>query len=383
MSALTAPPSPPLSSESPREPTQTVQDKCSALHEKVEELTRLLAEERAATSTLENELHAREEAVQHVQQRSAVATQQALDRQRELENELENEVAMHEMAVLGRNVAAQKNATLAAELERVERQWKEELAKKEVASTEATLASAEVQRLKDDRTKLVQRTKSDARRVRELWQQIAREHEVQVEALRLELKKAQQLSIGEEQTVRERQMITTEPEEGEQMVWKEKDQSVENEQRHFAWELQRVRNACKLHAQREAVAVKERDAAMFVARTAQEALDERNEELRTLKTKFASLRHKHEASGAQYKRSIRECEAQLLLRMEKGKHCAEEWARLWKEGMVGYEQVIYAVNTRLTEVQELSDDVQSNAWSVPREASTSIASPRIQRHGYA
>uniref|UniRef100_A0AAV1V0G8 Uncharacterized protein n=1 Tax=Peronospora matthiolae TaxID=2874970 RepID=A0AAV1V0G8_9STRA len=384
MTGLTPPSSPPPPSDSSLEHMPPpLQQECNALSAQVEELTRLLAKERAAKAILESEMQLRERELRHMQQHSALATRQALDRQGEAENELANEVAMYEMAVVDRNAATRKSATLAAELEAVETKWKEEQGKNEVARAEAALASAELQRLKEDRRRLVRRVKSDAKRVRELWQQLAREHEVKVAALHLELEKAQQLSSGVEQTGSELQLKMDESKEAEQTSWEEVDRSLETKQHRAALELQRVRDACKLHVKREEAAVKERDAAVLVARKAQEDLDERNEELWMVRTKFADLVQKHEAMDAQYKRSAREREAQFLVRtqhLRKGKHYAEEVSRLWKERMAGYEQVIYALDTRLTEVQELSEDVRNSAWSIPREASTSKASSCSHRH---
>uniref|UniRef100_M4BFM5 Uncharacterized protein n=1 Tax=Hyaloperonospora arabidopsidis (strain Emoy2) TaxID=559515 RepID=M4BFM5_HYAAE len=383
MTGLTPPSSPPPPSDSSTEHTPPLQQECNALYTKVKDLTHLLAQERAAKAILESEVQLRERELRHMQQHSALATQQALDRQGEAEKDLENEVAMHEMAVLGRNAATQKSATLAAELEAMEIKWKEERGKMEVARAEAALASVEVQRLKEDRRRLVRRIESDAKRVRELWQQIAREHEVKVEALHLDLEKAQQLSRGVKQTESDFQLKMDESKEAEQTSWEEVDRGLETKQHRPALELQRVRDACKLHVQREEAAVKERDAAVLAACKAREDLDARNEELRMVKTKFADLLHKYEEMDAQYKRSVREREAQFLVRtqhLRKGKHYAEEVSRLWKERMAGYEQVIYAIDTRLTEVQELSEDVRNSAWSIPREASTSKASSCIHRH---
>eukprot|EP00644_Phytophthora_capsici_P000019 jgi/Phyca11/13489/fgenesh1_pg.PHYCAscaffold_4_\ len=183
--------------------TRRLQDERDALRVEVEELTRRLAQERAARSTLENEAQLRELELRHVQQRSSQAAQQARDKQMALEKELEDEAAMHKMAVLGRNAATQKNTTLAAELRAMETKWKKELEKKEIAVAEAEQAAEEVQKLKADRDQLVQRTESDAKRVRELWQQIAREHEVKVEALKQELMNARQTSSGVETDVAE------------------------------------------------------------------------------------------------------------------------------------------------------------------------------------
>lgn len=410
MAASTPPSSPPPPSGSLPELTRRLQDERDGLRVEVEELTRRLAQERAARATLENEAQLRELELRHVQQRSAQATQQALDKHISLEKELEDEVAMHKMAVLGRNAATQKNTTLAAELKTMETKWKKELEKKEIAITEAELAADEVQKIKVDRDQLVQRTESDAKRVRELWQQIAREHEVKVEALKLELLNAQQLSTGVESTVTDCQRKIEKLEEalqttrGEKAALQEqlsaatsersrsleqreldrlKEKSWGNEQHRTALELQEAVSDCKLHAQQEKAAVKERDAAVLAARKAQEALDERTEDLLALKTEFADLLDKHEALAAQYKQSAREREAQLILRTQKlrdGKRCAEELARLRKEEISGYKQVIYKVNTRLTEVQELSEVAQSNAWSLPQDASKSKTSLCIYRH---
>ncbi|GMF19209.1 unnamed protein product [Phytophthora lilii] len=406
----TPPSSPPPPSGSLPELTRRLQDERDALRVEVEELTRRLAQERAARATLENEAQLRELELRHLQQRSAQAAQRARDKHMALEKELEDEVAMHKMAVLGRNAATQKNTTLAAELKTMETKWKKELEKKEIAMAEAEQAVEEAQKLKADRDQLVHRTESDAKRVRELWQQIAREHQVKVEALQQELENARQSSTNAEGTAAEYQRKIEKMEETLQTTREEKaalqeqiaaatsersrsleqleldrlkEKSWGNEQHRTALELQQAKSECKLHAQREEAAVTERDAAVLAARKAQEALDERTEELLALKTEFADLLDKHEVLVAQYKQSAREREAQLLLRTQKlrdGKRCAEELARLRQEEISGYKQVIYSVNARLTEVQELSEAAQNNAWSLPQDGGNSKTSLCIYRH---
>jgi len=369
-----------------------------------------LAQERAARATLENEAQLRELELRHVQQRSAQAAQAAREKQNAVEKELEDEVAMHKMAVLGRNAATQKNTALAAELKAMETKWKKELEKKETAMQEAELAADELQKLKVDRDQLVQRTESDAKRVRELWQQISREHDVKVEALKQELANVRQTSTDVEDTVAEyqrkaekleeelkttkeataalqEQLAAASSERSRSQEQKElerlREQSWGNAQHRTALELQEVKSECQLHAQREEAAVKERDAVVLAARKAQEALDERTEELLALKTEFAELLDKHEALAVQYKQSAREREGQLILRTQKlrhGKRCAEELARLRQEEISGYKHVIYTVNARLTEVQELSEATESNAWSLPPDDGNAKKSLCIYRH---
>ncbi|KAL4169515.1 hypothetical protein KRP22_010434 [Phytophthora ramorum] len=404
------PPSPPPPSGSLPELTRRLQDERDALRVEVEELTRRLAQERAARATLENEAQLRELELRHVQQRSAQTVQQARDKHMTLEKELEDEVAMHKMAVLGRNAATQKNTTLAAELKAVETKWKKELEKKELALAEAELAAEETQKLKADRDQLVQRTENDAKRVRELWQQIAREHQVKVEALKQELLNARQSSTGVEQAVADyqqhidkleatlqkrteekaqlqEQLASATSERSHSLEKQEmdrlKEKSWDNEQHRTALELHEAKSEWKLHAQREEAAVKERDAAVLEARKAQGALDERTEELLALKTEFAELLDKHETLAVQYKQSAREREAQLILRTQKfrdGKRCAEELVRLRQEQISGYKQVIYSVNARLTEVQELTEASQINAWSLPQDDTNAKTSLCIYRH---
>ncbi|GMF25986.1 unnamed protein product [Phytophthora fragariaefolia] len=408
--APTPPPSPPPPSGSLPELTRRLQDERDALRVEVEELTRRLAQERTARATLENEAQLRELELRHVQQRSAQAAQQARDKQIALEKELEDEVAMHKMAVLGRNTATQKNTTMAAELKAMEAKWKKEVEKKEIAVAEAEAAAEETQKLRADRDQLVQRTESDAKRVRELWQQIAREHEVKVEALKQELLNAQQSSsdvdskvAGYERKIEKLEEVlhTTKAEKTalqeqlavassertrslEQMELERlKEKSWGNEQHRVALMLQEAKSECKLHAQREDAAVKERDAAVLAARKAQQAMEERTEELLALKTEFSDLLDKHEALAVQYKQSAREREAQLISRAQKlrdGKRCAEELVRLRQEEISRYKQVIYSVNARLTDVQELSEATQNNAWSLPQDSCNAKTSLCIYRH---
>lgn len=243
-----------------------------------------------------------------------------------------------------------------------------------------------------------------------MWQQIAREHEVKVEALKQELLNAQQMSTGVEskvaeyqvkieklevtlQTTREEkaalqeQLAAASSERSRSLEQKEldrlKEKSWGNEQHRIALELQEAKSDCKLHAQREEAAVKERDAAVLAARKAKEALDDRTEELLALKTEFSDLLDKHETLVVQYKQSARQREAQLVVRTQKlrdGKRCAEELVRLRQEEIAKYKQVIYSVNTRLTEVQELSETNQNNAWSLPQDGSNTKTSLCIYRH---
>ncbi|KAF4040593.1 hypothetical protein GN244_ATG07268 [Phytophthora infestans] len=405
-----APPSPTPASGSLPELTRRLQGERDALRIEVEELTRRLAQERTARSTLENEAQLRELELRHVQQRCTQAAQQARDKQMALEKELEDEVAMHKMAVLGRNAATQKNTTLAAELKTMETKWKKELEKKEIAMAEAELAADEIQKLKADRDQLVQRTESDAKRVRELWQQIAREHEVKVGALKQELDNARQMSIDvevavsgfrqkiekleemlqktrEEKTALQEQLAAATSKTSRSLEQQEldrlKEKSWGNKQHRTALKLQQATSDCKLHAQREEAAVKERDAAVLAARKAKEVMEERTEELLALKTEFADLLDKNELLATQFKQSAREREAKLIRRTQQlrdGKRCAEELAQLRRKEVSGYLQVIYAVNARLTEVQELNGATQSNAWSLPQDASKSKTSLCIYRH---
>ncbi|KAF4322973.1 hypothetical protein BBO99_00001073 [Phytophthora kernoviae] len=376
----------PAPSKSLPELTRRLEDERDALRLEVEELTRRLAQEKAARATLENEAQLRELELRHVQQRSSQATQQARDKLSTVEKELEDEAAMHKMAVLGRNAATQKNTALAAELKAMETKWKKEVEKKELAVTEAELAAEEARALKVNRDQLVQRTESDAKRVRELWQQIAREHQVKVEALKQELLNARQMSSDVDGAVTE-YVKKIESERSQSLEQNErnrlKEKSWGDEQHRVVLELKEAKSECKLLTQREEAAAKEREAAVSTAQRAQDALDERTEELMALKTEFADLLDKHELLIEQHKQDAREREAQLILRTQKlrdGKRCAEELARLRREEISGYKQVIYTVNARLTEVQELSEATQNNAWSLPQDASNSKTSLCIYRH---
>ncbi|CAI5705035.1 unnamed protein product [Peronospora effusa] len=367
-----------------------------------------LAQERAARTTLENEAQLRELELQNVQQRSAHADQQTRNKQMVLEKELEDEVAMHRMAVLGRNAATQKNTTLAAELKTMETKWKKELEMKEAAIAKAELAVNEIQRLKFDKDQIVRRTESGAKRLRELYHQIAREHEVKVKALEQKLLTAQQLSSGAEVTVAECHEKIDKLEKELRATWKEKtalqeqlsaatrsrspeqqeldrlkETSWGNERHQTALVLQRLKSKCKSHAQQEEAAVKERDVAVLAAHTAEEALDRKNEELLALKTEFTDLLGKHTTLAAQFKQLDREREVQLIKCTQKlrdDKRYAEELAMLRRKEISGYKRVIDSVNNRLTEAQELSESAQSIAWSLPQDARKAKASLCIYRH---
>ncbi|KAG7402178.1 hypothetical protein PHYBOEH_005741 [Phytophthora boehmeriae] len=400
----------PAPSESLPELTRRLQDERDALRLEVEDLTRCLAQEKAARATLENEAQLRELELRHLQQRSSQAAQQARDKLLAVEKELEDEAAMHKMAVLGRNAATQKNTALAAELKAMETKWKKELEKKELAVAEAEQATEEARALRINRDQLVQRTESDAKRVRELWQQIAREHQVKVDALTQELLNARQVSTDahgavtehvdkierleimlqttrEEKVALQLQLATATSERSQSLEQNKQNRLKEknwgDEQHRVALELKEAKSECRLLAQREKAAAKEREAAVSTAQRAQSALEERTEELMALKTEFADLLDKHELLIEQHKQGAREREAQLILRTKKlrdGKRCAEELARLRQEEVSGYKQVIYTVNARLTEVQELSEATQSNAWSLPQESNNAKTSLCIYRH---
>ncbi|KAL7693225.1 hypothetical protein Plhal304r1_c004g0014901 [Plasmopara halstedii] len=390
--------------------TRRLQDERDALRVEMEELTRRLSQERVARSTLENEAQLRELELRQVQQRSSQATQQARDKQMALEKELEEEVAMHKMAVLGRNAATQKNTALAAELKTMEVKWKKEIEKKEIAVAEADLAAGEIQKLQADRNQLVQRTESDAKRIRELWQQITREHEVKVEALMQELQNARQKSTTLEaaiaishreitmlkeqiQTMRDAKAVQKEcpaavkserlQTDEQQDLDRMKMNTIENEKHRTILKWRQALSDCKLYAQREVTAVKERDAAVLAARNIQKVLEDRNEEVLALKTELTILLDKHELLVTQYKQSARDREAQMVLRTQKlrdSKRYAKELSQLRKKEVLGYKQVIYAVNARLNEVQELSKATQSNAWSLPPDISKSRKSLCIISH---
>ncbi|CAH0477030.1 unnamed protein product [Peronospora belbahrii] len=365
-------------------------------------------QEQAARSTLEKEARLRELELHKVQQRSSQVAQQAFKDHMGLENELEDEVAMHKVAVVGRNAATQQNTALTVELKTMEANWTNELEEKENALEKLELAADEVHRLKAEREQIVQRTESDAKRVRELWWQIAREHEVRVEELKQELLNAQQLPAGAKVTVAGYQKKIAKLEEELRMTWKEKnafqeqllsardhflsaqkesdrmkEDSWRSEQHRITLELQELKSMCKLHAQQQQATVKKRDAAIQTLRKTEEALNASTEELLALKTKFANLLDKHEALTAQLKQTAYAREAELILRaqkLSKGKRYAEELAMLRKAEISGYKRVIDSVDARLTETQELSESSQRNAWSLPQDARKVKSSLCIYRH---
>ncbi|CEG40510.1 ste ste20 ysk protein kinase [Plasmopara halstedii] len=290
------------------------------------------------------------------------------------------------------SAAVSKNTALAAELKTMEVKWKKEIEKKEIAVAEADLAAGEIQKLQADRNQLVQRTESDAKRIRELWQQITREHEVKVEALMQELQNARQKSTTLEaaiaishreitmlkeqiQTMRDAKAVQKEcpaavkserlQTDEQQDLDRMKMNTIENEKHRTILKWRQALSDCKLYAQREVTAVKERDAAVLAARNIQKVLEDRNEEVLALKTELTILLDKHELLVTQYKQSARDREAQMVLRTQKlrdSKRYAKELSQLRKKEVLGYKQVIYAVNARLNEVQELSKATQSNAW---------------------
>lgn len=361
--------------------TRRLQDERDALRQQVDELERRLREERAARSTLEHERELKELELLHTQQRSAQATQQLRDKVAQLERELEDETATHKMAVMARNTATQKNTALSAELKTVETRWKHELEKKEVALAEVELLKDELRAAALDRERLVQRTEADARRVRELWQQIAREHELKLAQLAQELATARQASSSGGRFIAEYQTAVAELERSIETLKNEKSalerqveatngqqtqvqQQLESERhrerdmgerRHqLELQLQELTSQCRLLEQREEMARRERELAAEAASKAQGELDDRTSELLVLKTEFGELLDRHERLQHEFKHKARHRAQEAKQRAQKlarDKRCAEELAAVRKREISGYRRVIHNVERKLTQVE--------------------------------
>lgn len=393
--------------------TKRLQEERDTLRQQVDDLSQKLYEERASRSAVEHERELKELELLQLQQRTAQATQHLREKVAQLERELEDEAASHKMAVMARNTATQKNSTLTTELRALEVRLKNEVEKKEVALAEVELLKDEVRAVVLDRDQLIQRTEADAKRVRELWQQIAREHEVKLAAANQELSVARQSSMSTDYSISGYQMKVADLEaviqnlqnenkelesrlqltESDQNRFRQELQSERNkeretgERRHrLEIEAQELKNQCKMLAQREEIAVRERDLAASAAKKATAEAEDRTQELLLLKTEFSELLDKHERLQEEYKHKARYKvqEATMLAeKLAKEKRCAEELAAMRKHEITGYKKVIHAVERKLKDVQVTEEAADaSTSRAVLREDRTNPAKSSlcIYRH---
>ncbi|GLD95134.1 hypothetical protein PINS_up003759 [Pythium insidiosum] len=354
-----------------------LQDEREALRSSVEELTRQLHAERTARSSAEHELQVKELELLHEQQRSRQAKQSLREKIMALEKELDDERAQHQMALMGRSVAVEKNAALAAELEDTEARFKKEQAKREDLTVELEQLREDARAIALERDQIIQRTESDARRVRELWDQITREHEVKAASLRSQLEAVERgkaevdaVVLEQEQRIDELetalQEATAERASYEERLRahsheteavrrrleeeRDKDRQTDAEQHALRLQLQDVQARCVLLEEREAIA----------------ELESRTEELLALKTEFSDLLDRYERQAEDWKQQARAREARVRRRLqtlERGQHCAEELAKLRKQELHEYKKVLHAVNRRLSDVRATPPQPpSSNEW---------------------
>jgi chromosome segregation ATPase len=365
-----------------QEITRRVQEERDALRISIDELTRQLSQERSARVGLDHELQAKELEILHEQQRARQAKQALTEKVMQLEKELDDEKGRHQMALMGRNVAADKNASLAAELRDAEAKWKKEIAKKDTLAAELEQAREEIQIVLLERDTIIQRTEADAKRVRELWDQILREHETQNETLRLELDASEHAREEAEQHATELQTKIEQLETRVETVEKEKkaleetiaassyekqllrsqydqrrdrDRSADDHKSRLRLQLQDLRSRCVVLEEREKISIREKEIAQQETRRAEAELAARNEELLALQTEFSDLLDKHERYAEEFKQKTRQRDvaAKLQLeRLEKGRQLTDQLAGLRKREIAEYKHVLRAVNRRINEVRE-------------------------------
>jgi chromosome segregation ATPase len=406
-------PAPTIGGNALPEITRRLQEERDALRQQVDDLSRRLHEERASRSAVEHERELKQLELLHLQQRSAQATQQLRDRAAQLERELESEAASHRMATMARSTAAQKSAALASEVKALEVRLKHEMEKKEVALAEVELLKDEVRAVVRDRDALVQRTEADAKRVRELWQQIAREHEVKLAAVTQELSAARHSSTSTDVSIVEYQKKVADLEsviqtlqsdnsdlkgklqltesdhdrfQQELQSERSKERETGERQHRLELEIQELKNRCTMLAQREEIAVRERELATSAAKKATAEADDRTQELLLLKTEFSELLDKHERLQEAYKHKARyklQEAAMLAEKLTKEKRCAEELAAMRKHEITGYKKVIHAVECKLKGVEvteETADAPTSRAVLREDGANPAKSSLCIYRH---
>lgn len=389
--------------------TRRLQDERDVLQRELDDATRALQSERSATTSLENALQVRELELLHVTQKQQQTSAQLRERVLQLERELEEERTLHKATLMARNAAVQKSAALATEVKQVEVKWRKEIEKKELALAEVEILREDALGIALDRDQLVERTEADAKRVRELWQQIAREHESKLDALRQELETTKQANASVERVVAQYEARTQESEAKLKLLTEQnaaleqrvasatQDQSAHrelveversrdrerDEKVHLlSMQLQELRSECKLSKQREDMAVREQKLATGVLGKCEKELEAKTEELLVLKNEFSELLDRHEQLGVEYKLRSRQRLAEVELRTQKlarGKRCAEALAALRQQEIAEYKQVISTVNRKLNDVHESHEALDANAW-ILTESDAKQKSLCIYRH---
>lgn len=390
--------------------TRRLQDERDALQQALDDATRALQCEKSARATLENALQVRELELLHVTQSQQHASQQLRDRIAQLEREVDDERALHQAAVASRAATLQKSAALADEVKRVEVKWRSEMEKKELALAEVEILRDDALTVTLDRDQLVARTEADAKRVRELWQQIAREHESKLDALRQELETTTRASASVERAAAQSERRA---QELETSVAQLTEQNRSLEQRLAAadsdcdalraqletervrlkahedathalrLEMQALSSAAALAKEREATARREQKLAAAVLTKAQRELDDTTETLRALETEWGDLLDHVAQQNATRTLAAREQQVQGELRsqrLRRTKRWAEELAALQHKQLVRYQHVLATVNRKLDDVRETHEALEANAWTLHGDKTVQSKSLCIYRH---
>lgn len=372
--------------------TRRLQDERDALQHALDDAARALQNERATKAALEHALQVRELELLHVTQQQAAAASQLRDRVAQLERELEDERAQVRAATAGRVAATQKSSSLSTELKQVELKWRKEMEKKELALAEIEILRDDALALTLDREQLVQRTEADAKRVRELWQQIAREHASKRDALHVDLDAATQARTALERVVAQHESraraleanaavlahenallqtrLASANEEDSARADRVEAERVRDAQRveqthALSLQLQTLTSELALAKQREAAATREHKLATAVLSKCERELDAKTEELVALKCEFGDLVNRVEQLSADRNRVSQETAAAVedrVRRLVRGKRCAEELAALRKQEVAGYKQVLQSVSRKLDDVKDAHTAVESSAW---------------------
>lgn len=396
-----------MSSAPLQELTRKLQEERDALRTEVDTLVAQAQEMRVARSNIEDELQVKELELLHIQQRSNQTIQQLRDKLVALENELDDERAVHKMTLMACNVATQKNTAMSAEIKELELKWKKEMEKKELLMAELELVQDETRALVVDRDHLIHRTEEDARRVRELWQQIAIEHETQIYSLRTEYDAAQESradlerksdewqrqiqdleatvkALREDKTSLEDRLMSVTADQtriNERLeLDRQREQHSSDKHQQLVREAHDKESKWRMAAQREEIAVREQKLAAAELERCRSELEDTREQLLLIKTEFSDLLDKHERASEEFKQQMRHRDAQAALRSKKladGKRCAEELAAIRKKEIIEYKKVMYSVNRKLNEVKEHQEAAQLNAWPVEGQTQKSLC---IYRH---
>lgn len=374
-----------------QEITRRLQEERDALRTQVEELTKKLVAERSAKVAVDHDLQAKEVELLQEQLRTRQTKQSLLDRIAQLEKELEDTKSIHQALVHERNVIVEENSTLNLERQMLQTKYKKEIAKCETLRTELEQLQQDTSLLSIDREQIIQRTESDARRVRELWDQINREHETKTAALSEELEVARQEKSELDAALAEAYAKTDELEAlvsqlevgkaalelqiasltVESTTALTKLEELQNKERSAGEEMSKLllqihswQNKCMLLEERLKISEKEKDMSILASKQSQKELEARSEELLALKTEFGNLLDKYESSVEIFKQKTRERDVHTRLQyraLDHKRRYAEELVQLRRQEIKEFKQVVRSVNRRLNEVREMQEGMKNTS----------------------